>query len=202
MSEGSGTLTRRAALQRFTAVAGGAITAATCNGLLVRAAAAADSQSAPVFFDDDRFALLKRMVDLMIPETDTPGAVGAGVHYFIDLMLAEWASEDRRKRYADGLALISRRAREAGVAGLVSGSTERQVAFLASVDSEAFAGDRADGFFPELKRMVLFAYYSSHAGATEELQYQYLVPDYQACAPIDEVGEGRTWFWLNFSHGL
>src|SRR5262249_62025623 len=44
------------------------------------------------------------MTDLIIPETDTPGAKGTLVNEFIDVILTEWAHEDERKAFLDGLA--------------------------------------------------------------------------------------------------
>jgi hypothetical protein len=75
-----------------------------------------------------------------------------------------------------------------------------QLELLRTIDEEAFAADAPDTFFREFKRMVLFAYYSSEAGATVELQYEPLIPEYKACVPIEDIG--RAWFWLGFSHGL
>ena len=37
------------------------------------------------------------MSEIIIPETDTPGAKGARVNEFIDVILAEWATEEDRK---------------------------------------------------------------------------------------------------------
>ncbi len=55
-------------------------------------------------------------------------------------------------------------------------------------------------FFREFKQLALFGYYSSEPGATIELQYELLTPEYKACAPIEDIG--RAWFWSNFRHGL
>ena len=85
-------MTRRQALKGLVALVGGTVGAAEL-GPLARAAMA-DTDAAPRFLDADQFAMLGRIVDLMIPDTDTPGAYRAGVHRFIDMMLAEYASAD------------------------------------------------------------------------------------------------------------
>ena len=160
-----------------------------------------DSGSDPVFFDQQQFALLESLVDHIVPETDTPGARGAGAHYFIDMMMKEWASADRQQRYLDGLRSIEQRSMDVNGASFLDTSAGQQKTLLTEIDREAFAADSGNRFFREFKHMVLFAYYSSEIGATEELQYEPLIAEYKACAPLDEVG-GRTWFWMNFSHGL
>src|ERR1700736_7026529 len=48
------------------------------------------------------------MTDLIIPETDTPGAKGARVNEFIDVILTEWADAEERKNFLDGLAGVDK----------------------------------------------------------------------------------------------
>jgi len=44
------------------------------------------------------------IAELIIPTTDTPGARAAQVHRFIDLLLAEWVTDDERASFLKGLA--------------------------------------------------------------------------------------------------
>src|SRR5258707_14142272 len=44
------------------------------------------------------------MTDLIIPETDTPGAKAARVNEFIDVILTEWATEEERQNFLNGVA--------------------------------------------------------------------------------------------------
>lgn len=193
-------LTRRQALQGAAALVGGSIAATQFAPFMSRAAVAATEGGDPVFLDSDQFALVERVIDLMIPETDTPGAHATGVHYFIDLMLEEWASAERQSRYINGLRDMNDRLNEIGGADFVASSQSDQLNTLQALDAAAFAVDSDDAFYPEFKKLALFGYYSSEAGATVELQYEVLTPEYKACVPIDEIG--RTWFWANFRHGL
>src|SRR6202162_6566543 len=48
------------------------------------------------------------MSEMIIPETDTPGAKGARVNEFIDVILTEWATESERQNFLDGLAGIDK----------------------------------------------------------------------------------------------
>src|SRR5579863_3659010 len=48
------------------------------------------------------------MTDLIIPETDTPGAKAARVNEFIDVILTEWATDDERQNFLNGLAGIDK----------------------------------------------------------------------------------------------
>src|ERR1700716_1644430 len=59
-------------------------------------------------------ALVTNIAELIIPETDTPGATSVKVPEFIDLILTEWASDDERAIFLAGLADIDTRASAMG----------------------------------------------------------------------------------------
>src|SRR5213080_5160882 len=48
------------------------------------------------------------MIDQIIPATDTPGAKGARVNEFIDVILAEWATEEERQNFLNSLAAVDK----------------------------------------------------------------------------------------------
>ena len=48
--------------------------------------------------------IVSAVADIMIPRTDTPGAVDVGVPGFIDLMLRDVYTQADRDRYLAGLA--------------------------------------------------------------------------------------------------
>ena len=189
-------ITRRKAIRGAVAFMGGTVAATQITPLIDRATAAVSGNSGPACLNADQFHLVERMVDLMIPETDTPGAYFAGVHYFIDMMLDEWASPERQDRFVAGIDELGQRLGS----DFASASPDDQLEHLRAVDDEAYGGAANDDFFREFKRLALFGYYSSEAGATIELQYEAVTPDYKACVPINDIG--RAWFWLGFSHDL
>ncbi len=186
MTLSSNLLTRRKAVQGAVALVGGTL-AATQLGSLVRSVSAMDDNSLPQFFSPRQFSLLEQIVDLVIPETDTPGAKTAGVHRFIDLMMAEWASPETQSRYVEGLQEID--ARAGGSFSAIS--PNRQLDLLATLDAEAYADDAGDIFFKDLKTFILFGYYSSEEGAAIELKFDRLPGAYVGCVPFEDIG--RSW---------
>ena len=198
MTDDDRRLTRRDAIKRLGALIGGTITASQLS-LLATNAAAAD-HSDPAFFDEEQFAMLTRIADLIMPETDTPGALGVGAHHFIDMMFAEWASSERQTEWQEGLAEIDSRARNAGMDSFLDGSEQQQFELLQTLDKEFFEGGYEPTFFGRLKQMVLFAYYNSEVGATVEMRYLPIPGDYQPCLPYKE-GD-RAYFWNGYSYGL
>lgn len=199
MTQESQTLTRRAAIRNAVALVGGAISAAEL-GWLETALAATGTDSQPKFLSADRLAMVERIADIIIPETDTPGAAAAGVHRFIDTMLAEWASADTQREFTAGFAALDARAAERGGPDFLASSAAQQVDVVAELDREAFAPEAPDGFFRRLKKLVLFAYFSSEPGATQALRFDRTPGDYNPCLPLD--GDNRAWFWLGYSYDL
>src|SRR6267143_3394642 len=52
------------------------------------------------------------MIDQIIPATETPGAKSARVNEFIDVILTDWADEEERKNFLDGLAGVDKQSNE------------------------------------------------------------------------------------------
>ena len=193
-------ITRRQAIIGTASVLGASAAASSISALLVRAAEAAADNKPAEFFAADEFALLTSVADTLIPDTATPGAVAVGVPHFVDLMFVEWASAERKQRYREGLAGLADDLQAAGAPDFASADAGLQLQALSTVDQRAFTEDAYGNFYRELKKLLMFAYYTTETGATEELQYEALTPNYIACGPIDDIG--RTWFWLGYSHGL
>ena len=192
-------LTRRQALKAALLLVGGSVTTAQM-GLLSSSFAAMEKESQPQFFNADQYPALARICDLIIPETDTPGALTAGVPGLIDLMLTSWASPEIRKRYSDGLDHINELAVVRMSAEFAACTNAQQIDLLQALDDEAFAEGAPETFFKELKKMVLFAYYSSEEGATIELKFDRIPGQYRGCVPLNEIG--RAWFVPGYANEI
>src|SRR5437660_1798199 len=79
------------------------------------------------------------MAELIIPATDTPGARAAQVDRFIDLLLAEWATDDDRAQFLKGLADVDARARTAFGGDFLSATDAQRGTILTQLDAEAQA---------------------------------------------------------------
>ena len=112
--------------------------------------------------------------DLIIPETDTPGALQAGVGEFIDYVVASWYRAEERQRFIDGLNLLELQAQEKFSQPYVQLSNTQQTELLQQaevrvkdVGSNFGSGD----FFAQLKELTVVGYFTSEIGATQELNY-------------------------------
>src|SRR2546430_15567506 len=77
------------------------------------------------------------IAELIIPTTDTPGARAAQVHRFIDLLLAEWVTDDERASFLKGLADVDARARTAFGVDFLAATDAQRGTILTQLDAEA-----------------------------------------------------------------
>ena len=125
----------------------------------------------------------------IIPATDTPGAAAAGVHTFIDRLLAEWYDAEDRDRFLAGLADLDARARSRHGRDFADLDEAAQAALLLELDEElarhAAAGrPRGTHFFGQLKWLVVFGYYTSEVGVKEELKSVVIPGEYDPCREL------------------
>ena len=181
-------ISRREAVQRLTVLAGGALSSSTLAALLSGCEASPPPSGwAPAALTQPQLDVLTVVVDRIIPATDTPGARDVGVPAFIDTLLDRYAEEDQRRRVLAGLD-------ELGPEFLAL-TPEEQAALLVTLDAEAVRAREGDAdplpYFATLKEWTLVGYYTSEAGATEELRWMPVPGRWDGDIPLEEVG--RTW---------
>ncbi len=190
-------LSRREAVRRVGILLGGAMSTSTVSALLAGCSGRTSGQGSHTFrvLSRPQQDLSATLVELIIPQTDTPGARAAGAHEFIDKMLADWMPDDERDRFLAGLGDVNTRAQTAHGADFVNLPSAEQVAILTQLDAEAYADTNDDAaatpFFRSLKELTLAGYYTSEIGATRELQWLAWPGRYDADAPLSDVG--RAW---------
>ena len=57
-------------------------------------------------FDARSSKMVAVLAELIIPKTETPGAIEAGAPAFIEMMVADWFNDGERKIFFDGLAAL------------------------------------------------------------------------------------------------
>jgi len=111
------------------------------------------------------------LTELLIPETDTPGAKAARVNRFIDAVLHAAAPTDR-DAFLRGLAWMDERSRTLFKKDFVGASAADRTALLTTLSSDTndAAEDRVGvQFFRAVKSMTIDGYYTSEIGLRQEL---------------------------------
>ena len=134
-------------------------------------AAAEAAPWAPKVFSAHQNETVVLLSEMIIPQTDTPGAKAAKVNEFIDLVLDD-ANETERKQFLSGLAWMDGRSQELFGTDFASAAPEQQTALLtivASPKNKAFEDQVGIDFFKAIKALTITGYYTSEIGMKQEL---------------------------------
>lgn len=150
--------------------------------------AAPAEAAAPQFFNRADFALISRIADLIIPETDTPGAIGAGVPSYIDMVVA--GNGGQQPIVADGLRWIDSEAERIGGTTFLQLEEEKQLSILeplCEASESHLSGPRPRNveFFALMKNLTADGYYTSRVGLIEEVGYKgnQVLASFAGCVP-------------------
>jgi len=176
---------RRATLMRLAGLCGLALSGDAL-------AALAAPKHAPGLLAPDALLLTGVLVELIIPTTDTPGALAVGAHRTISHLLHTCATKASQAQFVAGLARIDSVAKAQDGKRFAALKPARQVALLHAIDAgQAPFTSEDQGFFRQLKSYTALAYYTSEVGATRELAYAPVPGGFKGDVPLKKVG--RSW---------
>ena len=138
----------------------------------------------------EQFSLLEQICETMIPATDTPGAIAAGVPAFIRHMVEQWASASSRTEIHAVLEAIEKLAWGKFGASFVELPPERRFEVVRGFDSDHMS--RQEPAYGKFKYLVLVGYYQSEIGATQELRYELVPGAWRPCVPFSEIGRATA----------
>jgi len=159
---------------------------------IARAAAAdmtpinAGPPSADVFTAGQR-ALMIALSERVIPTTDTPGAIAAGVPDFIEKLLADWALPEDRRPILAGLDLIEARSLDDYDVAAAEATPEQLDALLTLAMEDELPGGK--DFFEKFRQLVITGYFTSEIGITQERKYLPVPGRYDGAYPYSQVNK-------------
>ena len=133
--------------------------------------------TSPLLLSAEQLEVVKIISDIIIPDTDTPGAAKADVHHFINKVVSYALDDKERADFLTGLTKAKT------ILGL---SLQEQTELVRQWDNNRLN----DEFFNGLKQSVIFGYYTSKIGATQELRFDPVPGPYKEI-PFKDVG--RAW---------
>ncbi|MFT3792442.1 MAG: gluconate 2-dehydrogenase subunit 3 family protein [Rudaea sp.] len=135
---------RREAIQRIAWLMGSAAAAPAVLGALEAwAGEPPGGDWKPAVLGAAELAVVSRIVDILLPRTDTPGALDAGVPAFIDTMLKDVSPPDARARYLKQLHEFDESARKGHGKPFLELDAQKQKAWLQQTQNAAIANERA-----------------------------------------------------------
>jgi gluconate 2-dehydrogenase gamma chain len=199
-------MNRRELLQQVASLMGGALSAPAVLGILAGCAPKHSASWQPLFLSKEEGAIVEDIAELIIPRTATPGAKDVGVPAFIDVMLKEVYPTEDQGRFVSGLRDFDAEARRAHGKAFLDLDPAVRLALVQKAHDAAVAEEKAlekkmnvpltklrRPFVLMMKELTLLGFFTSQIGATQVLQYEAVPGGFQACIPLAEAGNGKTW---------
>lgn len=184
---------RREALKKAAWVMGGTLSAPAILGVLKGCTAKPTLDWKPTFFTEDQGILISQVSGIIIPKTDTDGAIEVGVPGFIDQLVGETYKKEEQENFVKSLEAFAVAAEAKYGDPFIELDPEQQSEWVLS-QHEAAVLDQSGGerpFILKLKELTMVGYFTSEVGATQVLKYDPVPGAYHGCIPLEEVG--KTW---------
>ena len=199
MNENPELIRRREVLRRAAWLLGGAISAPAALAVLQGcgrkvSVEATFGKNAWVLLSAHEGEVVTAITDLIIPKTNTSGALDAGVPAFIDSALAAVYTPADQKRFKDGCAAFDAAAKTAGGKDCLGQEPAARTAFLQQQLNAALEADADEKPFVLMAReLTLLGFFSSQVGITENMEYVPVPTAYHGCVPLSAMKKHVYW---------
>lgn len=178
---------RRNALAGMAAMFGAALYAPLARAATGQPVPISAGPPTSAVFTADQRALMTALSERVMPTTDTPGAITAGVPGYIEKLLADWSLPEDRVPIIAGLDAIEARSRaDYKVAG-AKATPAQQDALLTLAMNDKLPGGAL--FFENFRQMVVTGYFTSEVGITQEREYLPVPGRYDGAFPYSQVNK-------------
>lgn len=207
-------MNRRTALKNLSLSLGYTVAAPTIFNMLSSCTAEAETW-VPLFLSPEEKHMVSHLVDIILPASDTPGALDVNVPQFLDLMYNDIENKENQDIFKKGASFFAGKFRSEFTSEAIDGNKEQFETLLASyfkisddetetilkvqrlpienVTDSQIENYALYKFLLSVKRYTLFGYFTSEKVGEEVLNYD-PVPGIQiGCLPIEEVPNGRVW---------
>jgi len=210
---------RRTALKNI-GLSFGAITLSSTVVSLFESCQTTQANWAPEFFTPEQAELVSKIIDVILPKTQTPGAKELNIFQFMDGYMAHVASPEDREFAQMALPVISKLTLEASSKTTVSEITNEDVdgqlnRFLRADQATQQAREQAVGVWSEalsngempaipeegvahamlnsLRRLAVYAFKNNEVIGETVLAYAPVPGEQKGCISLEEATGGRAW---------
>lgn len=176
---------RRELIKLITFATGGALAIPLSSSLLVACKQVEKQEEIDYvlqFFNKEDFLLIKDLVDVILPKTDSPSASELGVHKMIDTIIGSVYTVEEKTVFADEFSALKNY--------LIEGNQIEALQNLSK--STDLNDDNAKSAFLSLKQQTIAYYISTEEISKNHLNYLPVPGEYKPCIPLSEVN-GKAW---------
>lgn len=182
-SQAPHSIDRRQAIKRTLAMLGVVATSSSIANCLAsdRNKETVGSRWKPLYLNPQHIAALEAATELILPRSDTPGAIDVSVPQLIDTLYGKYLEDKDKELLASGLSRLDK-------AGFDTQSTEEQAASMTQLATSESKEEKA--FLKLLRKWTITGYFTSEEVMKNVIHYQPIPGSYRGCVPISEIGNG------------
>jgi hypothetical protein len=193
-------MNRREALKGTAMIFGYALTGSTVAALMQSCESGPKLDWTPKVLSKEQAQILSRIIDRVLPETETPGGLDVGVDQFIDKMLNNVFPEVIQNGFAGGIDSFNQEAKNLHGKDFVKLEGEQQDDVIRIFEEKSgplpgsmwgfsFGEPKEFPFYRMMKELALIGYFHSEKIGKEVLAYNPIPGPYEGCIPYSDVGK-------------
>ena len=190
---------RRKALQRTGLLAGAAVIMPSLLSLFQSCKTESRLDWQPAFLKEEEVKTISALLDMILPRTETPGALDVKADMFIDKVFAETYDITGQKNIRAEIATFNADCKKnfGAIFTDLNEADRTKVLQEAETTSEKFnpgiwgvslGEQKPIGFYRSMKSMAIWAYFTSEEMGKKVLSYDPIPGNYDPCKPLSGVG--------------
>lgn len=190
---------RRSALKKTGLLAGAAVAMPTILSLLQSCENEPRLTWKPEFFTKEEATTIGTLVEMILPRTDTPGALDVKVDVFIDKVISQTYDQEGQQNMRNEITTFNNRCKEKFGTIFASLDVSKRNEILKAEEKSSgkfnpgiwgatIGNQEPIGFYRSMKSMAIWAYFTSEEIGEKVLSYDPIPGNYEPCKPLSEIG--------------
>src|SRR5690606_2819853 len=153
----------------------------------------------PTFLKEEEAKTISALVDMILPRTDTPGALDVKVDLFIDKVFAETYDAAGQEHMRAEIAAFNADCKKKFGSIFIGLNKVDQTKVLEEAETSSgkinpgvwgtsVGEQKPIGFYRTIKSMAIWAYFTSEEIGEKVLNYDPVPGIYEPCKPLSEIG--------------
>ncbi len=141
--------------------------------------------------DGEEESLLAEIAEVLIPETNTPGARTMNAHHFTLIMVDDCQTDEIKAKYLKGLRAFEAACEQIGGKTFTESDPTERITLLKQIEKgNEDLSDEVRTFYRLTRRYIVQGYTSSSYFLTEVKPYELIPgPDFKGCVPVNETSK-------------
>ena len=185
-------MNRREALRRTAAITGMAVSSTISARLLEGCHPSGKPGWPPIFLKKQEIDLISSIANLIIPSTDTVGALDVHVPEFIDLMLKDGLGEEEKPSFRQALIAFQADVEQEYGNIFEDCSLELQGRIMLALDNREdhhFSLNIKNDFYQIVKKLTVLGFFTSEQVMKNMLDYHPVPGRFEGCIPFGPDGK-------------